>query len=140
LPAPGASLAAGVAALAAGRVRAGANALAGLGEGLTPAGDDVLAGYAAARFAACRVGLGVCPGEPAELSPIVAGRASPLGLAYLRRAEQGELPDSAARLLAAILRGSVPDVARALPALRSWGASSGVALGWGVAAGITERP
>jgi hypothetical protein len=136
LPAPPAPLGAGLAALAAGRARAAAATLAGLGDGLTPAGDDVLTGYAAARTAGHRSGAlrRERPGEHAALSSLVAGRASPIGLAYLRRAERGELPDVAARLLVAITRGAVADVAAALPALRSWGASSGIAMGWGITA------
>jgi hypothetical protein len=111
LPAPLAPLRPGIAALAGARLADAVRLLAGLGEGLTPAGDDVLAGYAAARVAL---------GAPVSLSPIAAGRSSPLGLAYLRCAERGELPET----------------------LRSWGSSSGVALAWGIDAAVkqsTER-
>jgi hypothetical protein len=112
LPRPAVALDAGLAALADGRAADGVVVLAGLGEGLTPAGDDVLAGYAAARFAF---------GSPVELSLLAAGRSSELGLAYLRCAERGELPDAP---------------------LRSWGASSGIAIAWGINAAalqLTER-
>jgi Protein of unknown function (DUF2877) len=123
LPAAPATLSVGIAALAGGRVADGVRLLAGLGDGLTPAGDDVLAGYAAARVAL---------GHPVALSRAAAGRSSPLGLAYLRCAERGELPDVAARLLAAICRGRVDEAASAVPRLRTWGSSSGLALGWGI--------
>jgi hypothetical protein len=126
LPAPPGYLAGGIAAMALGKVGAAVAALAGLGEGLTPAGDDILAGYAGAQVARGRL--------RSLLSSLAAGRASPLGLAYLRCAERGELPDVAARLLAAICRGSVQEAVGALRTLREWGASSGVALGWGMAA------
>jgi hypothetical protein len=66
------------------------------------------------------------------LSALAAGRASPLGLAYLRCAELGELPDAGARLLSAIRRGSAVDALASVDRLRDWGASSGVALGWGI--------
>jgi hypothetical protein len=56
--------------------------LAGRGEGLTPVGDDVLAGFAAMRHA---LGRPVC---------IDKGRCSPLGRAYLCCAERGELPEA----------------------------------------------
>ncbi len=115
LPAPRLPLA----ALRAGDVERAVSELAGRGEGLTPAGDDVLAGYAAWR------------GE--TLSPLAAGRASPLGLAYLRCAERGELPEVVARVVAAIRAGDDEAACRRARALSRWGASSGAAILWGVA-------
>jgi hypothetical protein len=129
MPTPPARLAAGVSALADGRAADGVRLLAGLGEGLTPAGDDVLAGYAAARVAL---------GAPVALSPGAIGRSSALGLAYLRCAERGELPDVAARMLAAICRGSADEARSAVPLLRGWGSWSGVALGWGINAAVVS--
>jgi hypothetical protein len=108
--APPVSLKAGIAALAAGRVTDAVRLLAGLGDGLTPAGDDVLAGYAAARLA---LGSPVAP----AVSTLASGRSSPLGLAYLRCAERGELPNAP---------------------LRSWGASSGIAIAWGMNAAVVQ--
>ncbi len=138
LPAPAEYLERGIAALAAGRLRHAVIELAGLGEGLTPAGDDVLAGYAATRIA-----LGaLCPPIDitlhcvSPLSTLAAHRSSELGLAYLRCAERGELADVVAHLLIAIQRGSVSQVLAALPALRTWGASSGIALAWGMGAAV----
>jgi hypothetical protein len=122
-----ASLAPGLAALRRGRLADAVVSLAGRGEGLTPAGDDVLAGYAAWRAA---------EGRPVALASLAAGRASPIGLAYLRCAERGELPDAAGALLAGIRLGSLHRVDAALPALRRWGASSGAAFAWGMAAGV----
>ncbi len=113
-------------ALAAGDLAAGAAALAGLGEGLTPAGDDVLAGFAAWRWAlAAPVTL------PAE-------RCAPLGREYLRCAERGELPQPAAAVLEAILAGDAGGAARRACGLAAWGASSGAALLWGLAAGAAQ--
>jgi hypothetical protein len=141
LPEPAPPLRDGIAALAAERVEEAVALLAGLGEGLTPAGDDVLAGYAAARLA-----LGALPllerGRAIEapvLSTLAAQRSSGLGLAYLRAAERGELPDAAARLLGAICRGAPRAVRVAIPSLSGWGASSGVALGWGMTAPMRGR-
>lgn len=99
-PAPPASLRPGLRALAAGDLPAALACLAGRGEGLTPAGDDVLAGFAAARHAA---------GRPVSFD---ASRCSPLGRAYLRCAERGELPEDLSR----------------------WGSSSGTAMLWGMGA------
>ncbi len=140
LPDPPALLRRGIAALAAGRVREAVHSLAGLGEGLTPAGDDVLAGYAAARAALGPSGppQSASPDGARTVSRLAARRSSALGLAYLRCAERGEMPDAGARLLIAICSGSVPAVRSALPPLRAWGASSGTALAWGMAAGVED--
>jgi hypothetical protein len=127
LPTPPARLRPGLLALLAARWTAAVRLLAGLGDGLTPAGDDVLAGYAAARVALA---------APVALSGAAAGRSSGLGLAYLRCAERGELPDAPAGVLAAICRGSAAEARAAVPLLRDWGSSSGAALGWGITAAV----
>jgi hypothetical protein len=129
LPNPPTALLPGLAALTVGRVREAVSLLAGLGEGLTPAGDDVLAGYAAAQ---------VTLAAPVALSPAAAGRSSALGLAYLRCAERGELPEVGARLLTAICRGSVTAARASASRLRSWGRTSGAALGWGINAAVAQ--
>ncbi len=129
VPTPPADLQPGLAALRAARLGDAVRLLAGLGEGLTPAGDDVLSGYAAMRVAL---------GAPVALSPGAVERSSALGLAYLRCAERGELPDAAARVLGAIRRGSVAATRAALPALREWGASSGFALAWGMTGALAQ--
>jgi hypothetical protein len=126
-PPPPSALAPGLTALERGDPAEGLTRLAGLGDGLTPAGDDVLAGFAAWRHA---------DGRPATLSTAAtAARCSRLGLAYLRCAERGELPDPAARARDAIRRGQPAAAARAARALASWGASSGHALLWGLGTG-----
>jgi hypothetical protein len=124
-PAPS-ELAPGLAALAAGDLHSAAEQLAGRGDGLTPAGDDALAGFAAWRWAC---------GEPVVLP---AQRCAPLGREYLRCAERGELPQPAAAVLAAIRAGDTQVAARRARGLASWGASSGAALLWGMAAGAAE--
>ena len=101
--------------------------LAGLGPGLTPAGDDALAGYAAWRHAG---------GAPVSLR---SDRCSPLGRAYLRCAERGELPEVAARVLQAIRAGDVRLAAQRARALGGWGATSGSAMLWGMAAAAGTR-
>ena len=109
--------------LAKGRVSAAVAQLAGRGEGLTPAGDDVLAGFAAWRWAS---------GAPVALA---SQRCAPLGFEYLRCAERGELPAPAAAVLTAIRGGDATAAARRASGLAEWGASSGAALLWGLAAG-----
>jgi len=124
-PAPDA-LVPGLGALAASDLEAAVAQLAGRGEGLTPAGDDVLAGFAGWRWAR---------GAPIALP---AQRCAPLGRGYLRCAERGELPSPVAVLLSAIRAGDAPAAARRAGRLTEWGASSGAALLWGMAAGAAE--
>jgi Protein of unknown function (DUF2877) len=68
--------------------------LAGRGEGLTPAGDDLLAGYAAALvlFHGRR-------NEAAALAEAAAARTTGLSATLLRHAARGELPEPAHALL-----------------------------------------
>jgi Protein of unknown function (DUF2877) len=127
---PSEALEPGLRALRRGRTHEAVRRLAGRGEGLTPAGDDVLAGHAAWLHAT---------GAPARLSARAAGRSSPLGWAYLRCADRGELPDCGAAVLAAICAGDQPAAATATVALRGWGGSSGAALLWGIAAAYPTR-
>lgn len=124
---PPPDLAPELAALVAGRLAVAASRLAGRGDGLTPAGDDVLAGFAAWRWAC---------GAPIALP---AERCAPLGRDYLRCAERGELPEPAAAVLTAIRAGDAPRASRRASRLADWGASSGAALLWGMAAGAIER-
>ena len=106
----------GLDALARGDLAAGVALLAGRGEGLTPAGDDVLAGYAGWLAAA---------GTPVAVADAAADRTTALSLAYLRCAERGELPAAAEALIAA---RDAPAAARSARALSRWGATSGRAL------------
>ena len=106
----------GLDALVRGDLAAGVALLAGRGDGLTPAGDDVLAGYAGWMAAA---------GTPVAVADAAADRTTALSLAYLRCAERGELPAAAEALIAA---RDAPAAARSARALRRWGASSGRAL------------
>lgn len=134
LPRPPAELRPGLAALAAGDVPAAVRALAGRGNGLTPAGDDVLAGYCAWRLADAAT-------DPSTVLTLARPRAAPLGLAYLSCAVRGELVDVAARLMAAVRCADVGVVTRRAWALGAWGASSGAAIFWGMdAASRRDRP
>lgn len=103
--------------------------LAGVGDGLTPAGDDALAGYAAWRHA--------LDGRAPALADAAAPRTSPLSLAYLRCAEHGELAEPAARTLRAVRAGDADAAAARARTLRRWGATSGSALMWGIAVGAS---
>jgi hypothetical protein len=116
----------GLRALARGSWMDGVRALAGLGEGLTPAGDDVLAGHAGWRWAT---------GAPVPVDALAVARCSPIGLAYLRCAARGELPPFFDGVLRAVAAGDAPAAALRASRARTWGASSGAALIWGLAAG-----
>lgn len=94
--------------------------LAGRGEGLTPEGDDLLAGYAAAIFLFHGRAL-----EAAALAEAAAPRTTRLSATLLRHAAVGELPEPAHALLE---RGD------AGPLLR-FGHTSGRCLMRGLAAG-----
>ena len=128
--APPVGLAPGLRALVHGRVEQAFRLLAGRGDGLTPAGDDALAGYAAWRHST---------GRPVAISGLAAGRSSALGLAYLRCAERGELPGAGVALLAALRRGDPAAASAAARNLRRWGASSGDAMLSGIAAGAKRE-
>ena len=65
---------------------------------------------------------------------------APLGLAYLRCAERGELPEAGVALLAALHSGDGSRASAAALDLRTWGASSGTAMLWGIAAGAGYAP
>ncbi|HKH18297.1 MAG TPA: DUF2877 domain-containing protein [Solirubrobacteraceae bacterium] len=125
LPGPPEELAGGLAALRRGALDEAVERLAGRGSGLTPAGDDVLAGFAAWRRA---------DGAAPALAARAAGRSSPIGLAYLRCAERGEPPELADRALRAIREGDAGLAGIRARALSRWGASSGAAILWGIAA------
>jgi len=90
---------------------------AGVGEGLTPVGDDILAGYAYVKGTV----------------PFTTSLCSPLGAAYIRCAARGELPEVVARVLES------PDeetARRRARAVSQWGSSSGAAMLWGVASAL----
>jgi hypothetical protein len=109
-------------------VAGAARGLAGLGPGLTPSGDDVLAGFAAA-WTLVGQSLGLDGAARARVTTALVGgaqhRASPLGLAWLRHACRGELLEPMTRfvdvLLAEESRALVPAVRAALAV----GSSSG---------------
>lgn len=94
--------------------------LAGRGEGLTPSGDDLLAGYVA--------GLVLWHGRTADaevIAEVAATRTTALAATLLRHAARGELPEPAHALLQ---RGDpVP--------LQAFGRSSGSAMLVGLALG-----
>ncbi len=112
-----------------------AEALLGLGPGLTPAGDDVLAGALVALAACGRAG------RRDELAAAVLPRlhrTTTVSAALLRAAAAGYAVPELARLVRSALPGR-PDSA-ALGALLAVGSSSGVALAAGALAVLTAPP
>lgn len=121
---PGLPTAALAAAVESGAsVYAPAQRLAGLGPGLTPAGDDVLIGLASALTGR---------GDPRadELVAAATGRTTDLALALLRHAARGELLGE----VAAVLAGGVASWRRLLAVGHSSGAALALGLRMGLAA------
>lgn len=90
------------AALGAGDHRAAAAALLGRGTGLTPAGDDLLAGALAALRA---VGSTAADGLGAAVRDMAPGRTSRLSAALLDAADRGAVVPEAAAVLRAVAAG-----------------------------------
>jgi hypothetical protein len=105
------------------RTTAAAQALIGLGPGLTPSGDDVLTGVAAALHAVGHP----CAGSLAEALEDLDARTTFVAAAMLRHAARGDVAERTHRLLVALLAPTdVPGVLEA--AIRetvAWGATSG---------------
>ncbi|MGY2085676.1 DUF2877 domain-containing protein [Blastococcus sp. SYSU DS0539] len=108
-----------------------ATRLIGLGPGLTPAGDDVMAGTIAGLVllghpAAERFAAGVCS--------LAAGRTTELSRALLRHAAAGQVSGE----YAAVLRGLVGErpLAPAIERLLATGATSGRAMALGLCTAI----
>ena len=110
-------------------------ALLGKGEGLTPEGDDVLAGLLSGlRLLGPAVDAPGAGGMMAAIAPIVLTeapfRTTALSAALLRHAVAGEVADPVAAFLQALTgRG---DLGEAVEGLRSMGSTSGVATACGI--------
>jgi hypothetical protein len=109
-------------------VERAAGRLAGLGSGLTPSGDDVLAGFAAAWTL---VGMSVTLDAAAQRLVTRALRsgadaaASPIGRAWLDHACRGELLEPMTRFVALLLAGTSLDLTPAVRSALAVGSSSG---------------
>ena len=100
------------------------SALAGLGHGLTPSGDDVLSGALIMLHALGR------PEAAAALADSVRRQmhqlTSPLSCAFLEAACEGEPSAAVHRAIAALLNGAIP--AEVIAPLRAIGHASGFDL------------
>jgi hypothetical protein len=121
---------AAVAALVAGEAEPACKVL-GAGPGLTPAGDDVLAG---ALSACALIGPATALRAAPEFLARARGATTSLSAALLSCAAAGQVIPQAASFLSALC--GTGDVASALAELRSIGATSGTALAVGIVAAL----
>lgn len=125
-------------ALRAGRQQAAtvhAQALLGLGPGLTPSGDDVLLGL----FAVLHLPGSPCAGWLQGGASVLAGAADAthaISLAALRRAAAGGVRESIAVLLRELLQGGGAALDAALARVLAIGSSSGADIATGLACGL----
>lgn len=102
--------------------------LAGRGPGLTPAGDDAIAGFAYTRLATGHPN-GAAAREAALAAAALTGEPS---ASILRAAADGEIFAPAAQMLAALLRADDEALAPALRNLTALGRTTGRALLTGI--------
>lgn len=114
-------VAAAVAALDGGDLDGAVDALTGLGPGLTPAGDDALAGI-----------LLVAGDRDAAIAAAARARTNDIACAFLRWAARGQSIEPVHRLLAGGGRPALADLLR-------FGHSSGADLAFGLRLGLRER-
>lgn len=118
--------------------REAADALVGLGAGLTPAGDDVLAGAIAAGLAVARAsGDDGCVAFFAQLGDhvgtVAPGRTTSLSASLLWHASRGEMASPARQVVRAL--SGATQLGPAMDALWRVGHSSGRDLAAGIAIG-----
>jgi len=109
-------------------IAAGAAALAGLGPGLTPAGDDFLLGLMAGlrTWPQFLAGRGLSVEEACQaICGAAAGRTNLLSMALLRSAREGMFGEAWHILLAALRHGKADEVRRAVDHVLGFGGTSG---------------
>jgi hypothetical protein len=109
-----------------------ARGLIGLGPGLTPSGDDALAGVETALHAVGHPVAGFLQAATDDLDT----RTTMVSAAMLRHAARGDAAERVHFLLAALLSGADEDLADAIGAAVRWGATSGSDLLAGVLLGL----
>ena len=124
-------LSAGVARLAHGELGGGAAQIRGLGYGLTPSGDDFLAGFLLGMHA-LEMAAGIDLAAERHTIREAARGANPFSEAMLRSAAEGRCFERAMSLIRALFEGAEADVERHTRSLFAVGASSGADLGVGL--------
>lgn len=112
-------------------------ALAGRGPGLTPAGDDAVAGYLLARRALDLTGA---RRDAAIALHVARGATGEPARSLLRAAARGEAFEPVAAMLAALLRADGPALAPAVRRLAALGATTGRATLTGLIRGLQPAP
>jgi Protein of unknown function (DUF2877) len=123
-----------VARLRDGDLDGAVTTLAGLGPGLTPAGDDALAGMLLALRAIEGPGA-----EPRLGAAVAAARTTTLSLALLRCAAAGQALAPVHQLLGAAARDDRATALAAATAIAEVGATSGADFCYGMRAAIPSR-
>ena len=117
-----AALADGIGRRDTARLIAGAWALLGLGEGLTPAGDDCLVGALAVLHAVDPAPLTRAPATAGAIAEAARARTTAIGREFVLHALAGRFSEP---VLAVLRARSVPESARAAARLAALGATSG---------------
>ena len=110
-----------------------AEALIGLGDGLTPSGDDFLVGFGAAIAA---VGHPLASPLLESCAGLARARTTFVAAALLAHAARGEYTARLKALLTVLLAGTERDVATQIPIALAWGGTSGADLLLGVLVGL----
>ncbi len=108
--------------------------VAGRGPGLTPAGDDALAGFVYTRVALAHR---EAP-QARHAAKIAAAETGEPSASLLRAAADGEVFAPAARMLAALLRADGDDLAAALRTLTALGSTTGRAMLTGIVRALSS--
>ena len=116
----------------------GASAILGLGPGLTPSGDDFLAGFLLGLYALEAAGRASLAPERRAIGEMARSR-NPFSAALLNCATEGRCIEPARSLIQSLFEDSEPTVIRHARRLAAVGASSGADLATGVYFALKSR-
>jgi hypothetical protein len=112
--------------------------LVGLGIGLTPSGDDILAGLLATLIITSKVEYrNWLMGLMEKLLPRIEGLTNEISINYLKAVSEGYFPERVSNLIAAMITAkSFADVQPALQEMLEWGHTSGYEITLGMVIGL----